>query len=113
MRLFLAFCLLLLVPAAALAAAPSATTGPASGVSRSGATLNGTVDPNGTATSWYFEYGTTTAYGLRTADADAGEGDDPVAVSAAVSGLSAGTTYHFRLVAVNADGTVQGTDRTF
>ena len=114
MRLILVLCLVLAVPASvALAAAPSATTGSASGVTRTGATLNGTVDPNGTATSWHFEYGTTTAYGLQSAGGDAGAGDDPVPVSTAVQGLSAGTTYHYRVVAVNADGTVTGADRTF
>jgi hypothetical protein len=113
MRLTLVLCLFLAVPAVALAAAPAATTGAASGVTRSAATLNGTVDPNGTATSWHFEYGTTTAYGLQSAGADAGSGDEPVAVSIQVSGLSAGTTYHYRVVAANADGTVEGADRTF
>src|SRR5688500_15361226 len=114
MRLILVLCLVLAVPASvALAAAPSATTGSASGVARTGATLNGTVDPNGAATSWHFEYGTTTAYGLQSAGGDAGAGDDPVPVSTALQGLSAGTTYHYRVVAVNADGTVTGADRTF
>ena len=113
MRLILVFCLLLALPAVALAAAPSATTGAASGVTRTGATLNGTVDPNGTATSWHFEYGTTTAYGLSSAGGDAGAGEDPTAVAMAVQGLSAGTTYHYRVVAVNADGTAPGADRTF
>jgi hypothetical protein len=114
MRLILALCCVLLaVPAVALAAAPAATTGAAAGVTRSAATLNGTVDPNGTSTTWYFEYGTTTAYGLQSAGGDAVTGDDPVAVSMAVSGLSAGTTYHYRLVAVNGDGTDPGADRTF
>jgi hypothetical protein len=113
MRLILVLCLLLVPASVALAAAPSATTGAASGVTRSGATLNATVDPNGTATSWHFEYGTTTAYGLSSAGGDAGAGDDPVAVAMAVGGLSAGTTYHYRVVADNADGTVTGADRTF
>ena len=113
MRLILVVCLLLALPSVALAAAPAATTGAASGVTRSAATLSGAVDPNGTATTWYFEYGTTTAYGLQSAGGDAGAGDDPVGVSTAVSGLSAGTTYHYRLVAVNADGTAPGGDRTF
>ncbi|HET8953897.1 MAG TPA: fibronectin type III domain-containing protein [Solirubrobacteraceae bacterium] len=115
MRLILVLCLLLVaaVPAVALADAPAATTGAASGVTRSAATLNGTADPNGTSTTWYFDYGTTTAYGLQSAGGDAGAANDPVAVSTALSGLSAGTTYHYRLVAVSADGTVTGADRTF
>ena len=68
MRLILVLCLLLLaIPAAAAARRPrpAATTGAASGVDAHDARpLNGTVDPNGTATSYHFEYGTTTAYGL-------------------------------------------------
>ena len=64
--------------------APIAVTGTATGVSPSGATLNGSVDPNGRATTWYFEYGTSTSYGTRTAVKDAGSGASAVAVSAAL-----------------------------
>src|ERR671918_565766 len=105
MRLILVLCLLLAVPAVALAAAPTPTTGAASGVGRSTATPNGTVNPGGAATSWHFEYGTTTAYGLESGGGDTGTGDTGEPVSTQVSGLSAGTTYHYRLVATNADGT--------
>ena len=113
MRLFLVLCALLALPAAALAAGPpTATTGAATGVTRSTATLNGTVDANGSPTSYHFEYGTTTAYGLSSPGGDAsGDGDTPVAVP--ISALSAGTTYHYRLVAANGDGAVEGADRTF
>ena len=113
MRLIPVLCLLLLFPAVAVAAAPTASTGAASGVGRTAATLNGTVNPGGAATSWHFEYGTTTAYGLQSAGGDAGAGSADVPVSIQVSGLSAGTTYHYRVVATNADGTVTGADRTF
>ena len=103
-----------LLAALALAAAlgPLATTGPAKSVSRTGATLTGMVDPNTVQTTYHFEYGTTTAYGLRTPEASAGAGDDPVAVEAAVSNLTAQTTYHYRLVATNTDGDSLGADRT-
>ena len=74
------------------------------------AVLNGTVSPDGLTTTYYFEYGTTTAYGLatasRTTDADA-------SVSETVGGLSADTTYHYRLVATNSSGTSYGPDRSF
>ena len=114
MRLILVCCLLLGLPAAALAAgAPKATTGAATGVARSSATLNGTVEPNGAATDWHFEYGTTTAYGLQSPGADAGDGEGAIPVSVPVEGLSAGTTYHYRLVASNGDGGATGADRTF
>jgi hypothetical protein len=94
----------------AAVALATATTGPANSITRDSATVTGTVDPNGTATTYHFEYGTTTAYGLRTPEADAGSGDDPVAVHAALANLTAQTTYHYRLV---ASGAAAGADRTF
>jgi hypothetical protein len=110
MRLILiTFLALSLLPASAAAQEPAVTTGPADPVGQTTATLNGTVDPNGTARTWFFEYGTTTAYGLKTADESTGAGDEPVAVQAALQNLTASTTYHFRLVA----GGVAGADRTF
>jgi hypothetical protein len=109
MRLILATLCTLLVAAPAAAAAPDVTTGPADPVGQTTATLTGTVDPNSVATPYHFEYGTTATYGLTTAEGAAGAGDDPVAVQAAVSGLTAATTYHYRLVA----GGVAGGDRTF
>src|SRR5690348_1769990 len=114
MRLILLLCLLVLVPAStALAAAPTAATGGASAVGRTAATLGGTVDPGGKVARWHFEYGTTTAYGLESGGGETTAGSGPEAVSVGVVSLSAGTTYHYRLVATNEDGTVQGADRTF
>ncbi len=114
MRLILVLCaLLLLPPATAVAAAPTAATGAATEVTRTSATLTGTVDPNGVATSYHFEYGTSTAYGLVTATQDAGDGDAGEPVQLAVTGLSPDTTYHYRLVASNGDGEAAGADRTF
>src|SRR6478735_3322537 len=103
MRLFLVLCALLALPASAALAAgpPAATTGAASAITRSTATLNGTVDPNGSSVRWYFEYGTTTAYGLTSGGEDAGDGDGEVPVAAGLQGLSPGTTYHYRLIATN------------
>jgi hypothetical protein len=88
-------------------------TGAASGVTPTTATLNGTVDPNGRATTWYFEYGTSADYGTKTAVKDAGSGGSAVAVSAALAGLARGRTYHYRLVASSDAGTSRGADRTF
>jgi hypothetical protein len=116
MRLLGVLLLLLASPAAARAqapAAPVATTGPATAVERTTATVTGTADPNGSATSYRFEYGTSTAYGLQTADRQAGAGQDAVAVEAPLETLSPATTYHYRLVATNAGGTARGADRTF
>jgi hypothetical protein len=106
--------LLALAPAAAIAAAPPAasTTG-ASAVSTTTATLNGTVNPEGQPTSYYFQYGTTTAYGGQTATVDAGSGTSNVNASASISSLSPATTYHYRLVATYGSGTTLGADRSF
>jgi hypothetical protein len=96
-----------------LVAAPSVTTGPASSVSATTANLNGSVVPNGQETSWHFDLGTSTSYGIATATKSAGSGTSSTNVSAAVAGLTPGTTYHYRLVASNAAGTTPGADRTF
>ena len=95
MRLILVTCLLLLaVPAVAGAqtGAPVAMTGEATDVARTAATLHGTVDPNLTLTTYRFEYGTTKQYGSATAPKDAGDGDDPVPVEDALTGLAPVTT---------------------
>jgi len=105
--------LALLVPAAAVAAGPpSATTGSATNVTQSGATVTGTVDPQGMATTYRFEYGTSSSYGLQTAEVDAGSGTGAVDASADLSGLTTDTTYHYRVVATNAAGVTRGADRT-
>ena len=93
--------------------APTVTTGSATAVTFATATLGGTVDPNGAATSYYFQYGTTNAYGTQTATQSAGSGSSGVTASAAISGLAPATTYHFRLVAVSGGVTVNGADQTF
>jgi hypothetical protein len=93
--------------------APSVSTGSASGITTSSATLNGTINPNGASTNYYFQWGTTTSYGNSTATVSAGSGTSPVAVSANITGISTGTTYHFRLVATNSAGTTNGSDQVF
>jgi hypothetical protein len=96
----------------ALADPPAATTGAASAVTATTATLNGTVSPNKESTTYRFEYGTTTAYGSQTpAGTSGGNADRPV--SADITGLAPSTTYHFRLVATNASGTATGADAQF
>ena len=86
----------------------------ASVIKTTGATLNGTLNPNSSATSYHFEYGTDTTYGTSTTSADAGAGAEDRAVTAELTGLAAGTTYHFRLMADNGTGGVQhGADTTF
>ena len=97
----------------ALAAAPKATTGPTTAVGSMTATVTGTVDPGGQATTWYVEYGTSTSYGSKSAVKSAGSGTATVDVSSALTGLHAGTTYHYRVVAMNGAGTSHGTDAVF
>ena len=93
---------------------PTATTEAASGVKEKEATLKGSINPNGTSTTYQFEYGKTTSYGTKvpTTPASAGSGGTAVAVSKAISGLEEGVTYHYRVVASNAAGTVNGADQT-
>jgi Ca2+-binding RTX toxin-like protein len=92
---------------------PEVATGAASLLGPSAATVGGTVDPNGRATGWWIEYGTSTRYGSRTDTRSAGTGTSPVGVSLRLEKLSAGVEYHFRLVAANDLGTVRGADRAF
>ena len=93
--------------------APSAHTGVANAIGETGATLNGTVTPNGLATTFFFEWGLSSVYGHSTEELPAGADHAVHAEAATLPSLTAGTTYHFRLVAKNASGTVPGTDQTF
>lgn len=91
---------------------PQATTQAASGVTSSGATLLGAVNPEGYPSECRFDFGTTTSYGLSVPCASPpGSGSNQVGVSAPVTGLAAGTVYHFRLVATNTSGIGYGTDQ--
>jgi hypothetical protein len=92
------------------ASSPGATTKAPSSIGPTTAHLNGAVDPNGQATTWYFEFGPTTSYGTKTTTLNAGSGTKSVNVSSALTGLAGGTTYHFRIVASNASGTSFGAD---
>jgi hypothetical protein len=91
---------------------PVVTTNPATNVTASSARLNGRLDPHGLSTTVYFQYGTTTSYGSRTPN-QIKTGNNYQNVFAALSSLTAGTTYHFRIVATNTGGTRVGSDRTF
>lgn len=97
----------------ALALSPSVETKAASGITETGATLNGLVNPNGLETKFYFEYGTTVSYGSKTAEVSAGSGSSSVEKSQAVGSLTKNTTYHFRIVASNSSGTSFGADQAF
>ncbi len=93
---------------------PLTTTLAAAGVTDTGATLNGSISDNGTTTTVSFEYGLTTSYGSTLAATPATlAGATTTAVSAAVTGLLAESTYHYRVVATNLGGTTVGEDQTF
>jgi hypothetical protein len=87
-------------------------TGGASGISTSSATVSGTVNPEGAAVKVHFDFGTTTAYGQSTPAQTVGVGNVPAAFNAALSGLPAGTTVHYRAVASSDFGTFTGADQT-
>ena len=87
---------------------PTVVTSSASGALTSSVTLSGSVNPNGSDTKYRFEYGTTSAYGSRTATVDAGSGTTASQVSATLTGLKPDTEYVFRLVASNKFGTSTG-----
>ncbi len=94
-------------------APPAVATDAATSITESGATLNGSVNPNGSETKYYFEYGPTESYGKKTSEVSAGSGTSPIEVSKIVTGLTADTTYHYRIVATNAVGTSYGYDQSF
>jgi hypothetical protein len=75
------------------------------------ATVAGVVNSDGLSTTYRFEYGTSTAYGLQTVDVAAARGFADQAVKSALGQLQPGTVYHYRLVAVNATGTSNGADQ--
>jgi len=91
---------------------PVVTTNPATSILSFSATLNGSLNPHGLTTTFHFQYGTTTNYGFTTPP-HIRTGNTVRNVSDNISSLTAGTTYHFRIVASNADGTSLGGDETF
>jgi hypothetical protein len=93
---------------------PDVATGPASGISQSGATLTGVVNPHGAQTSWYFQYGLSTGYGYQTSPQATGPGNSSVIVAYPLQGLASGTIYHYRLVATHGGNiTSYGADAQF
>src|SRR6476659_5832493 len=88
---------------------PVVITNPATLIMSHSAQLNGAVDPHGLSTTWYFQYGRTTSYGSRTPN-QTKTGNIYQNVAANIFGLSAGTTYHFRIVGTNTAGTRYGVD---
>ncbi len=94
---------------------PSLVTIAASNIAATAATLNGTVNPNGSATSAYFEWGTdnTLSTCSTTSAQSIGSGTTDVALAENLTGLSPNTTYYYRIVGENSAGTVQGSILSF
>ena len=103
----------LIAPASALAAAPKVTTGGVALITQNGGKLKGKVDPNGTATNYIFQFGTTKLYGSQSAPLAAGKGNKPKNVSVVVSSLAPATRYHYRLVGLRGNRVFPGKDKVF
>src|SRR4051812_17459359 len=94
-------------------ARPQVATQAVTNLADTSATLNGTVNPKASTTSFKFDYGKTNTYGSTSGLVGVGSGNANVPVTANINGLTANTTYHFRLVATNTNGTSMTGDRTF
>ena len=94
--------------------APTVQTEAANEITETGATLSATVNPNGAELSdCSFEYGPTTGYGASApCSPQSAAGEAPASVSAEVSGLTASSTYYYRITATNAGGRSVGTAHT-
>ncbi len=91
---------------------PTVTSAAASEVQRTTATFNGTIDAEGIASEYHYEYGLDNTYGSSTADIDAGSGSGVAEAPGPVTGLVPNTTYHYRIVGSNASGEINGQDQT-
>ena len=87
----------------------------ASGLTQTSAILNASINPNNEPTTYHFEYGTNIEYGtgVPIPEQTVGAGSGVVVVGQPLAGLQPGTTYHFRVIAINATGVSTGEDRTF
>lgn len=102
------------LPTTALAGVTVGYAAPPALVGSTAARLQGVLDPNGQQLQWLVEYGTTDAYGSCTTPVTSAAGAGAGPVAAALSGLAASTTYHFRLVALGSGGSgVVGADTQF
>ena len=87
---------------------PQVYTSPATGILGLSATLNGSANPEGSATTAWFEYGPTPGLGLKTPAQSIGNGSAGVNVAVPVTGLGSGKPYYFRIASSNASGTSRG-----
>jgi hypothetical protein len=92
---------------------PDAITGGVTQLTANSATITGLVNPHGQITTYYFQYGTTTAYGMQTFPAVVAAGSVPVPVAQSLTGLAALASFHFRLVALHGSVPGFGLDQSF
>jgi len=93
---------------------PASSSSSASDININSATLNGIINSNSLATSVTFEYGTTTSYGsIIIAPQSPVSEEGNTSVNAYITGLTPGTTYHFRIIATNDLGTTNSNDMIF
>jgi hypothetical protein len=100
-------------PAVITGAPPAVITGAASAVKATSVKIAGTVNPEGQATTYLVQFGTTTMYGSAATTTSTGAGTTPVTATSTLTALKANTLYHYRLTATNASGTSYGADGTF
>jgi hypothetical protein len=108
-----ALALLALLAAPASAAAPTIKATWSQDVVFKEAILKAEINPEGLATTYHFEWGTTASYGSSSSEKSAGEDSEDHVVSLFLDDLQPGTTYHYRVVASNGDGVSEGPDHTF
>ena len=94
-------------------ASPQPVTLPATAITTTSATLNGTANPDGWPTTAWFQWGATTSYGNLTSVTNLGSGTTVLPLSAPLAGLAPSVTYHFRVAATNQDGLLYGSDQSF
>jgi hypothetical protein len=92
---------------------PAVEGGGVSVIGPSTATVKASVDPNGLATSYSIEYGSTTALGQATPAISLGSGINPTQVLADLADLKPGSSYYYRVVVTNSSGTTTSQTQTF
>ncbi|MEK7555124.1 MAG: hypothetical protein AAB518_04035, partial [Patescibacteria group bacterium] len=93
--------------------APTVTTYSPTGVGENSGTMNGTINPNGSFTSGWFEYGTTPSLGNTIGSQNLGSGHSSQSISFTLQNLSQNTTYYFRTVGSNTHGITHGSVLSF
>jgi hypothetical protein len=94
-------------------AGPTVVSGASAVLSAREVTVEGTIDPEGVASTYHFEYGDGSSYDTHNVEAAAGSSSGAVTVSATLKGLQPNKTYHYRIVGSNPSGSIDGSDQTF